>query len=324
MSFTLDVFTISFFSGTFFISFSSPTFIIYLSLYLILCLSLLFSSLPRSLQTRSLSLFRHVNYPRLFLSLTLSLSPATLTHFTVFCFGRNLSVFLSPSLSFFSHVNRHLSNMYTHYRSLSLVLAFLHAAMLTSLFMVWTPPLSLSFSISLSPATLTHFTIFCCGRHLPPFLSHSRFLSSATLTHFTLFCWVYSLSVSIFRHVHYPHLSLSRSLALFLSLSLSRVLSRSLSLSSATLTHFTIFCCGRHLPSFLSHSLSPLQPHSLHFTLFCWVYSLSVSIFSHVNRHSSDTYITPIYLSLSLSLSLSRQPIMICRIEVSIFPIAAV
>ncbi|KAK2138432.1 hypothetical protein NP493_7759g00004 [Ridgeia piscesae] len=123
MSFTLDVFTISFFSGTFFISFSSPTFIIYLSLYLILWLSLLFISLPRSLQTRSLSLFRHVNYPRLFLSLTLSLSPATLTHFTVFCFGRNLSVFLSPSLSFFSHVNRHLSNMYTHYRSLSLSLS---------------------------------------------------------------------------------------------------------------------------------------------------------------------------------------------------------
>ncbi|KAK2143399.1 hypothetical protein NP493_4544g00000 [Ridgeia piscesae] len=152
MSFTLDVFTISFFLGTFFISFSSPTFIIYLSLCLILCLSLLFISLPRSLQTRSLSLFRHVNYPRLFLSLTLSLSPATLTHFTVFCFGRNLSVFLSPSISFFSHVNRHLSNMYTHYRSLSLsrcrFSSCSHARVPYS-FMVWTPPLS--FSISLSP-----------------------------------------------------------------------------------------------------------------------------------------------------------------------------
>ncbi|KAK2142616.1 hypothetical protein NP493_4815g00000 [Ridgeia piscesae] len=179
MSFTLDVFTISFFSGTFFISFSSPTFIIYLSLCLILCLSLLFISLPRSLQTRSLSLFRHVNYPRLFLSLTLSLSPATLTHFTVFCFGRNLSVFLSPSLSFFSHVNRHLSNMYTHYRSLPTLSLFFMQPCSRPLFFYGVDPTSLF--LYLSPATLTHFTIFCCGRHLPPFLSHSRFLSSATL-----------------------------------------------------------------------------------------------------------------------------------------------
>ena len=211
MSFTLDVFTISFFSGTFFsgtffISFSSPTFIIYLSLYLILCLYLLFISLPRSLQTRSLSLFRHVNYPRLFLSLTLSLSPATLTHFTVFCFGRNLSVFLSPSLSFFSHVNRHLSNMYTHYRSLSLS------------------------------------------------LSHSRFLSSATLTHFTLFCWVYSLSVSIFRHVLYPHLSRSLSFSISLSLSLSLV--RALSLSLFSHTHPFYYLLLWTPPPFLSLSLS--------------------------------------------------------------------
>ncbi|KAK2146448.1 hypothetical protein NP493_3673g00002 [Ridgeia piscesae] len=222
MSFTLDVFTISFVSGTFFISFSSPTFIIYLSLCLILCLSLsLFISLPRSLQTRSLSLFRHVNYPRLFLSLTLSLSPATLTHFTVFCFGRNLSVFLSPSLSFFSHVNRHLSNMYTHYRSLSRCrFSSCSHARVPYYFMVWTPPLS--FSISLSPATLTHFTIFCCGRHLPPFLSHSRFLSSATLTHFTLFCWVYSLSVSIFSHVNrHSSDTYTTPISIYLSLSLS-------------------------------------------------------------------------------------------------------
>ena len=204
MSFTLDVFTISFFSGTFFISFSSPTFIIYLSLCLILCLSLslLFISLPRSLQTRSLSLFRHVNYPRLFLSLTLSLSPATLTHFTVFCFGRNLSVFLSPSLSFFGHVNRHLSNMYTHYRSLSRCRfsSCSHARVPYS-FMVWTPPLSFSISLSLQPhspillssvvdATSLPFSLtlaFSLQPHSPTLLSSvgstaSLCLSSATLT----------------------------------------------------------------------------------------------------------------------------------------------
>ena len=92
--------------------------------------------------------------------------------------------------------------------------------------MVWTPPLS--FSISLSPATLTHFTItiFCCGRHLPPFLSHSRFLSSATLTHFTLFCWVYSLSVSIFSHVNrHSSDTYTTPISIYLSLSLSLSLS---------------------------------------------------------------------------------------------------
>ena len=115
--------------------------------------------------------------------------------------------------------------------------------------MVWTPPLSPSLSLSLSPATLTHFTIFCCGRHLPPFLSHSRCLSSATLTHFTLFCWVYSLCVSIFSHVNRHSsdtyttpisLSFSRSLSfsmyLSLSLSLSISLSVSLSLSPSSIS----------------------------------------------------------------------------------------
>ncbi|KAK2169245.1 hypothetical protein NP493_1199g02032 [Ridgeia piscesae] len=180
MSFTLDVFTISFFSGTFFISFSSPRFIIYLSLYLILWLSLLLISLPCSLQTRSLSLFRHINYPRLFLSPTLSLSPATLTHFTLFCFGRNLSAFLSPSLSFFSHVNRHFSNMYTIALSFSRSRFSLHAAMLTS------------------------FILFCCGPHL----SLALFLSLHTHPFYYLLLWTpppslsLSLSLSLFSHTH--------------------------------------------------------------------------------------------------------------------------
>ena len=171
---------------------------------------------PLSLQPRSLSLFRYVNHPRLFISLIDSLSSATLIHFTLFCFGCNLSVFLSPSLSFFPK--------------------------LTVNFQTCTLSLSLFLMISgFSP---------CSHAHLLYFFSRS-------------------LSFSI---------SLPSSLSLFLSLSLS----------SAMLTHFTIFCCGRHLPPF-SHS--PFL-------------SFLLSLFSYVNRHSSDTYTTPIYLSLSRCLSL--------------------
>ena len=326
MSFTLDVFTISFFSGTFFISFSSPTFIIYLSLCLILCLSLLFISLPRSLQTRPLSLFRHINYPRLFLSLTLSLSPATLTHFTVFCFGRNLSVFLSPSLSFFSHVNRHLSNMYTHYRSLSHVVAFLHAAMLASLILLWCGP---HLSLSLSLSSHTHPFYYLLLWTPPPSLSLSLSLSLFSHTpHFTLFCWVYSLSVSIFSHVNLHSsdtyttpislslalsLSLSLALSLALSLSLSRSLSRSLSLS---LSLFLSLSLQPHSPILLSSVVDAtslpfsltlafsLQPHSP---------TLLSSVGSTASLCLSSATLTVTLLtrtlppSLSISLSLSSQ-----------------
>ncbi|KAK2141371.1 hypothetical protein NP493_5287g00001 [Ridgeia piscesae] len=149
MSFTLDVFTISFFSGTFFISFSSPTFIIYLSLYLILYLSLLFISLPRSLQPRSLSLFRHVNHPVSFSrSLSRSHQPPSPTLLS--------SVLDATSLSF----------------SLPL---YLSSATLTVTFPLYMYTIALSFfprsRFSLHAAMLTSFILFCCGPHLSLSLS---------------------------------------------------------------------------------------------------------------------------------------------------------
>ena len=178
MSFTLDVFTISFFSGTFsislyiFISFFSQTFIIYLSLYLILWLSPIYLSPSLSSARFTVTLQTCKPSPSLGLNQP---PPPTLFSSVLDATSVPFSL-LSPSL--FLHV---------HYRSLFLTFSLFspcsHAHVLYS-FLLWTPPLSrsLSFSISLSSATLTHFTIFCCGRHLPPLLFHSRFLSSATLT----------------------------------------------------------------------------------------------------------------------------------------------
>ena len=197
----------------FFKSFSSPTFIIYLSLYLILWLSLLCISLPLSLQPCSLSLFRHVNHPRLFISLTLSLSSATLTHFTLFCFGCNLSVFLSPSLSFFTKLT---VTFQTCTLSLSLSFSctrvFFPAPMLTSYISSLTLFLSLSLSHHLSLSLSLCLSLFSHAH--PPFyylllwtpppslsltppFSHSRFLSSATHTHtlYSLLLQIRPLSV---------------------------------------------------------------------------------------------------------------------------------
>ena len=89
---------------------------------------------------------------------------------------------LSLSLSLFHpHVNSHFSNMYTIPFSLSHVLAFLSLQPCSPpifplsfsffLYLSLSLFLSLTLSLSLSSDMLTHFTIFCCGRHLPPFLS---------------------------------------------------------------------------------------------------------------------------------------------------------
>ena len=139
---------------------------------------------------------------------------------------------LSFSLSLFlPHVNSHFSNMYTIPLSLSLSLSL---SLMCSLFstcshahLFYFLSRSLSFSISLpstlslSSAMLTHFTIFCCGRHLPPFLSLPLSLTPAFSlqphTHTLLssvadtasFC-LSSATLTITLHVHYPHISLSR------------------------------------------------------------------------------------------------------------------
>ena len=101
----------------------------------------------------------------------------------------------------------------------------------------WTQPLCLSLSLPLflSSATLT-VTFQTCT-------------PSLSLSHVLAFLSLQPCSPPLFFYVVD-----ATSFALFLSLSLSHYLS--LSLSSATLTHFTIFCCGRHLPPFLSLSLS--------------------------------------------------------------------
>ena len=218
-----------------------------LSLYLILWLSLLCISLPLSLQPRSLSLFRHVNHPRLFISLTLSLSSATLTHFTLFCFGCNLSVFLSPSLSFFPTLTVTFQTC-----TLSLSLSFscsrfsLPAAMLTSfisslaLFLSLSLSHHLSLSLSLQPCSPILLSSVVDATSLP--FSHSPFLS---------------LPLSLFSHTH----TLLSSVADMASLCLS----------SATLT---VTLQTRTLPPYLSLSLSrspslpPSLPPSLSFINF--------------------------------------------------------
>ena len=118
------------------------------------------------------------------------------------CFGCNLCLSLSPSLSLFlPHVNSHFSNMYTIPLSLSCSRFSLAAAMLTSfistvaLFLSLSLSHHLSLSLYLSSAMLTHFTIFGCGRHLPPFLSLPLSLFSHTHTHYSLLLQIRPLSV---------------------------------------------------------------------------------------------------------------------------------
>ena len=218
-----------------------------------------------SLQPRSLSLFRHVNHPRLFISLTLSLSSATLTHFTLFYIGCFLS--LSLSLSFFTNVNSHFSNMYTIPLSLSNVLAFLSLQTCSPpLF-----PLSLSFFLYLSPTT--SLSLQPCSPILLssvvdatclPF-SHSPFLS---------------LLLSLFSHTH----TLLSSVADMASLCLSSAM-------------LTVTLQTRTLPPYIYINISLPLSLSLSFSLFC-------SLFSHAHTIYSLLLWTP-PLSVSFSLSIS-------------------
>ena len=158
---------------------------------------------------------------------------------------------------------------------------------------------SLSFSLSLSlflPHVNSHFSnmytiplslSFSCSRFSLPAATLTSFISSLAL--------FLSLSLS-------HHLSLSLSLS---SLSLSLSLSLSISLSSAMLTHFTIFCCGRHLPPFLSLPLSltpafSLQSHT-HTLLSFVADTASLCLSSATLTVTLQTRTLPPYLSLSLS-----------------------
>ena len=96
--------------------------------------SLALSPMYLSLQPRSLSLFRHVNHPRLFILLTLSLSSATFTHLLSAALDATSLSFSLPLSLFLPQVNSHFSNMYSIPLSLSFSCSrfSLPAAMLTS------------------------------------------------------------------------------------------------------------------------------------------------------------------------------------------------
>ena len=115
-----------------------------------LALSPMYLSPPLSSATFTVTL-QTCKPPRLFISLTLSLSSATLTHFTLFCFGCNLSVFLSPSLSFFPTLT-------VTFQTCTLSLSLSHVLTFLTLQPCSPPlfPLSLSFSISLPLSLFSH------------------------------------------------------------------------------------------------------------------------------------------------------------------------
>ena len=115
--------------------------------------------------------------------------------------------------------------------TLSLSLSFscsrfsLPAAMLTSFISSFFFYLSPIISLSLSSAMLTYFTIICCGRHLPPFLSlplsltppfslqpHTHTLLSSVADTASLCLSSATLTVTLQTHTLPPYISLSPSL----------------------------------------------------------------------------------------------------------------
>ena len=217
----------------FFISFSSPTFIIYLSLYLILWLSLspMYLSPPLSSATFTVTLQTCKSSSSLYLTHSLALISHPHPLYSLLFLMQPLCLSLSLSL-FLHHVNSHFSNMSTVPLSLSHVLTFLSLQPCSPPFL----SRSLSLSLCLQPCSPILLPSVVDATSLP--FSHSHFLSSATHTHFTLFCWGYGLSLSIFSYVnrhssetHNTPISLSLPPSLPPSLSLSLPLSLPLSLS---------------------------------------------------------------------------------------------
>ena len=105
----------------------------------------------------------------------------------------------------------------------------------------WMQPLCFSLSLSLS------------------------FFSKLTVTFSNMYTILHSLFLmfSLFSPSSYAHLLYFFSRSLSFSISLPS----SFFLSSAMLTHFTIFSCGRHLPQFLSLPLSFFSHTHTHFEL---------------------------------------------------------
>ena len=206
--------------------------------------------------------------------------------------------------------------------------SFLHIFLFTSIHNL---SISLPHSLALSPmylspplssATFT-VTLQTCKPSSSLYLAHSLTLISHPHPLYSLLFWMQplclslSLSLSFFSKLTVTFQTCSRfsvpaamltsfisSLALFLSPSLSHHLS--LSLSSAMLTHFTIFCCGRHLPPFLS----------LHLSLFSHTHTLLSSVADTASLCLSSATLTvtlqtrtlPPYLSLRPSLPVPPSP----------------
>ena len=188
-------------------------------------------------------------------SLYLAHSLALISHphpfYSLLFWMQLLCLSLSPSLSLFlPHVNSHFSNKYTIPLSLFLMFSLFspcsHAHLLYFLarsisFSISLPSsLSLSLSLSLSSTMLNHFTIFSCGRHLPPFLSlplsltpafslqaHTHTLLSSVADTASLCLSSATLTVTLQKRTLPPYLSLS--LAVSLSPSLPPSLPPSLS-----------------------------------------------------------------------------------------------
>ena len=186
---------------------------------------------------------------------------------------RLLLLMCSPSCSFL-HIF-----LFTNIHNLSISLP--HSLALSPMYL--SPPLS--------SATFT-VTLQTCKPSSSLYLAYSLALINHPHPLYSLLLWMQplclslSLSLSFFPTLTVTFQTYTLSLSLFLmfslfppcshahllyffsrSLSFSISLPSSLSLSSAMLTHFTIFCCRRHLPPCVSLALSltpafSLQPHT--------------------------------------------------------------
>ena len=216
----------------------------------------------------------------------------------------------SPSRSFL-HIF-----LFTNIHNLSISLP--HSLALSSMYL--SPPLS---------SAMFTVTLQTCKPSSSLYLAHSLTVISHPHPLYSLLFWMQplclslspSLSLSFFPTLAVTFQTCTLSLSLFLMFSLFSpcshahllyFLSRSLSFSISFPSSLSSVVDAPSVPfshsTFLSLPLSLFSHTHTHFTLFCCRYGLYLSIFSYVNRHSSDTYTTPVSLFLSHSLPPSLPP----------------